>query len=87
MKYRVILTPAAERALRKLPPEVRDRLNRKIESLAAEPRPRGVTKLSGVVERWRVRSGIYRVIYRIEDDVLLVIVVDVGHRREAYRKI
>ncbi len=55
-----------------------------IQALAEEPHPPGCEKLSGQ-ERYRVRQGDYRIIYEIEDDVLTVIVVKVGHRREVYR--
>ena len=55
-----------------------------IELLAEDPRPPSAKKLSARPE-WRVRSGDYRVLYRIEDEVVAVIIVDAGHRREIYR--
>jgi mRNA interferase RelE/StbE len=57
----------------------------RIRALAAEPRPAGCEKLSGQ-ERYRIRQGIYRIIYEIEDQSLIVLVVKVGHRREVYKR-
>ena len=62
----------------------RRKLVAKIRSLAADPRPAGCQKLSGS-EKYRVRQGIYRILYSIEDDRLIVTVVRIAHRRKAYR--
>lgn len=78
------LLPVAARAIRKLPPEAKRRIQGVIETLADEPRPPAARKLTGRPE-WRVRSGGYRVLYRIEDEILTVVVVHAGHRREVYR--
>lgn len=56
----------------------------KIASLADDPRPHGCQKLSGQ-EKYRIRCGNYRILYSIEDDILIVYVVRVGHRRDVYR--
>jgi mRNA interferase RelE/StbE len=85
VRYRIEFRPAAERSFLKLPSSVRVRLQPRIESLAAEPRPLGAKKLAGSRDRWRIRVGDYRVIYEIHGDVLLVLVLAVGHRREVYR--
>jgi len=61
-------------------------ITRRIAALADDPRPAGVKMLQGQHGYYRIRSGDYRVIYMIEDDVLVVLVVKVGHRREVYRK-
>lgn len=84
MTYTVQILPAATRAIRKLPPAGKRRVQAIIELLAQDARPPSAKKLSGRPE-WRVRSGDYRVLYRIEDSVLTVIIVDAGHRREIYR--
>jgi mRNA interferase RelE/StbE len=63
----------------------RQRLVEAIGLLAENPRPQGVEKLSGMRDRFRIRVGDYRVVYAIEDQVLTVFVVKVGHRREVYR--
>ncbi len=56
-----------------------------IESLATEPRPNGVRKLTGTQDLYRVRVADYRIVYRIEDDRLVIEVVRVAHRKEVYR--
>ena len=85
MVYRVEIKPGAEKALAKLPRPHRERIGAKIEALAADPRPPGVEKLAGEDAMYRIRVGEYRVVYTIRDDILLVLVVRVGHRREVYR--
>lgn len=81
--YRIELRPAAVRALRKLDPQVRRRVQGAIALLAQQPRPPGARALQGR-PALRVRVGDYRIIYTIEDDVLLVVVVRLGHRRDVY---
>jgi mRNA interferase RelE/StbE len=83
--YRVELTPAAQRDLRSLDRPVLRRIDARIRSLAEEPRPHGVEKLAGDSEVYRVRVGDYRILYQIDDAVLVVLVVRVRHRREVYR--
>ena len=83
--YRVEFTSAAARQLRKLPREHRARVQARVRELANNPRPPGAIKLAGETTAWRARIGDYRVIYDILDDVLVVTVVAVGHRREVYR--
>jgi mRNA interferase RelE/StbE len=84
-RYRIELAPAASRQLRKLDLAARRRIQVAIELLADDPRPPGAKKLAGGEGEWRVRTGDYRVVYEIRDQVLLVLVVAVGHRREIYR--
>ena len=86
MTYRVEFRPAAARELRKLDRSARDRISKVISLLADEPRPPAAKMLTGdeAPRLLRVRTGDYRVIYSIEDDVLLVLVINVRHRREAY---
>jgi len=83
--YQVELAPAARRQLGKLPREDQSRLLDAIESLRAEPRPPGVTKLKGYTNRYRLRVGKYRIIYNAYDRVLWVLVLRVGHRKQVYR--
>ncbi|MCB0830358.1 MAG: type II toxin-antitoxin system RelE/ParE family toxin [Solirubrobacterales bacterium] len=79
------LRPAALRSLRKLDPQIRGRVQGAIALLADDPRPPSAKKLKGR-EAFRVRVGDYRVIYTVEDDVLLVVVVTLGHRRDVYER-
>ncbi|PZV17378.1 MAG: type II toxin-antitoxin system mRNA interferase toxin, RelE/StbE family [Pseudanabaena sp.] len=85
MSYEVQILPKAARQLKALSVEVRQDISLTIQSLANEPRPIGVKKLSGEKDVYRVRVGNYRVLYQIIDKVLVVVVVSVGHRREVYR--
>jgi mRNA interferase RelE/StbE len=85
-RYTVYLKPAAERALNKLSREVVARIAKAIDRLSVNPRPPGVTALQGEPGFLRLRLGDYRLIYTIQDDVLTVLVVTVGHRRDVYRR-
>jgi mRNA interferase RelE/StbE len=84
--YTVALSPAAARQLRKFDPHARRRIQAAIELLAADPRPPAAVQLVGGAGEWRVRTGPYRIIYDIEDDRLLVLVLTVGHRRDVYER-
>lgn len=86
MTYRVELRPAAARDLRKMGRQARDRIAKVIRLLAENPRPPAAKMLASedTPRLWRVRTGDYRIIYQIHDDVLLVLVVAVRHRRKAY---
>lgn len=84
--YQVDVTPPAAKSLRALPDKVRARVGAAIVALETEPRPHGCEKLSGQKNRYRVRVGDFRIIYAIYDDRLVVIIVDIGNRRDVYRK-
>lgn len=86
MTYELRLAPAAARQLRKLDPRARRRIQGALELLAADPRPPAATRLVGGAGEWRVRTGPYRIIYEIQDDVLVVLVVRIGHRRDVYER-
>jgi mRNA interferase RelE/StbE len=83
--YRVEVRPAALKQLDRVHGPDRARILRRVQSLADNPRPAGVTKLAGSDDLWRIRVGDYRVVYIVVDEVLVVTVVAVGHRREVYR--
>jgi len=83
--YRIEVRPAAVRALRRLDPQMRPRIQGAIALLAQDPRPPGARTLRGR-PGLRIRVGDYRIIYTVEDDVLLVVVVTLGHRREVYER-
>lgn len=86
MTYQVVLSPSAERQLRKFGPDVRRRVQAVLELLAENPRPPAATKLVGGAGEWRVRTGDYRVVYEIQEGRLLVLVLRMGHRREVYER-
>lgn len=83
-RYRVLLRPAAAEALRKLDPPTALRVAGAIEMLSIDPRPPASRPLTGRAG-FRLRTGDYRILYTVEDDVLTVLVVAVGHRRDVYR--
>jgi mRNA interferase RelE/StbE len=85
VSYEVEITPAAKRQIKKLPNDVQQKVVAKLEELVFEPRPDGVTKLQGWDNLYRVRLGKYRIIYEIQDSLLLVTVVKVKHRQDVYR--
>ncbi len=82
-RYRVEVRPAALRALRNLDATVRPRIEGAMLLLAEDPRPPASRPLIGS-PGYRVRVGDYRIIYTVQDDVLLIVVVTLGHRRDVY---
>lgn len=83
--YRLLITASAIKEIDALPTaKARRAVVSRITALSNDPRPRGCTKLSGS-SKYRVRQGRFRILYRIEDDRLVVIVVRVAHRKDAYR--
>ncbi|PRB58973.1 type II toxin-antitoxin system RelE/ParE family toxin [Microbacterium sp. MYb45] len=82
--YRVEFTAPAAKEIRKLDPQVRRRILAGIAALEKEPRPIGVRKLTGFDNAWRIRIGDHRVLYEVVDDVVLVTVFRVAHRRAVY---
>ena len=83
--YRIEFGHRAQRAFRNLPPDIQRRLDPAIMALANNPRPPGCIKLSGEESLWRIRVGDYRIVYQVQDDRRLVLVLKLGHRREIYR--
>jgi mRNA interferase RelE/StbE len=83
-QYRLEFTDAARRQLRKLPRQAAQRLRPVIDALADDPRPAGARALQGQPGVLRVRVGDYRILYTVEDDRLVVLVIRIGHRREVY---
>jgi mRNA interferase RelE/StbE len=84
-RYTVIVERQVEKALRRLPKQVLARVDRLLLSLADEPRPAGCKKLRGYETLYRLRVGDWRLIYAIEDDELVVLVIEIAPRGEAYR--
>jgi mRNA interferase RelE/StbE len=83
-RYRVFIKRSAAKELEAVPLPDRRRLVTRIGRLASDPRPPGCEKLTGA-ERYRIRQGVWRVLYTIADEVVTVVGVKVGHRREVYR--
>ena len=85
MLYSVQFTPRAQRDLTALDRPIQQRLRRHIDRLAEDPIPVGAKKLHAEERFYRIRVGHYRIIYQVEANELVVIVVKIGHRREVYR--
>ncbi|MDR0960258.1 MAG: type II toxin-antitoxin system RelE/ParE family toxin [Propionibacteriaceae bacterium] len=83
--YRIEYTRSADKTISKLPSSVRSAIIKRVQALGNDPRPRGAIKLTGSEDEWRIRIGDYRVVYVIDDGVLTVLVVRVGHRSDIYR--
>lgn len=84
MKYNITIKKRASKALEKLPDGDYQKVRDAIRRLGENPRPSGGKKLTGR-EGWRIRVGVYRVIYIIKDSQLNILVIDVGHRSHIYR--
>ena len=86
MPYQVQIAPAAQRDVKRLPPEMVRKVDVAMLELEQTPRPHGCTKLEGSEDEYRVRIGDYRILYVIDDKAKLVTIARVRHRRDAYRK-
>ena len=82
--YTVVVTDGVRKLILKLPPGIALRIENNLLQLQENPRPLGCKKLKGR-NGYRIRVGDYRVIYEIEDKILRIIVIDVGHRKDIYR--
>jgi mRNA interferase RelE/StbE len=84
--YRVEFLPAAARRLAKLDRSTQRRCARVIDRLAGDPQGPGSAKLRGADDIWRVRVGDYRILYQVQTERLVVLVVAIGHRATVYRR-
>ena len=84
MKYIVEISAAARKQVKRMPKSEKKKILDKIDSLSNNPRPIGYKKLYYYTEYFRVRVGNYRIIYTISDRQLLVVIVEVTNRRDAY---
>jgi mRNA interferase RelE/StbE len=83
--YKIVFRESIAKDLRAIPNKDVTRILRRIDELAQEPRPPGSEKLTGE-EKYRIRQGNYRILYTIEDEIVTVTIVKVGHRRNVYRQ-
>lgn len=83
--WEIILHHRVERVLRRLPRDLKQRIDRAILALAIDPRPPGCRKLVGYDHLYRVRVGDWRISYAVEDDRLIVLIIEVAPRGGAYR--
>lgn len=82
--YEVFLSKAARKQLALFPAFIHNRIIEDISNLSSFPRPAGCKKLKGYKNSYRIRVGDYRIIYEIEDKVLRILVVAIGHRKNIY---
>lgn len=82
--FKVSVKQSVAKDLRRIPKKEVARILERIEALAVEPRPPEAEKLSGQ-QKYRLRQGVYRIIYEIKDEELVVVVIKVGHRRDVYK--
>jgi len=81
--YKLVIKQSVAKDLRPIPNKDVQRIIKRIDQLAYDPRPSDCKKLTGE-EKYRIRQGSYRILYTIEDDIVTVTVVKVGHRRDVY---
>lgn len=86
MDYKLILKPSVQKDLDRFPDKNVFSILKRIESLAINPRPFGIQKLSNTEEQYRIRIGRYRVLFEIDDSKQQINVYRIKHRKEAYRK-
>ncbi len=84
-RWQVTIHRKAEKILKRLDGDLLERVRLAISGLASEPRPVGVKKLAGYANLFRIRVGDWRIIYAIEDDKLIVLVLEISTRGGAYR--
>ena len=85
--FRIEVSATAEKQLRRLRREDQIRVLQAIRPLATEPTPQGSRKIRGYDDVFRIRVGVYRILYRVSGRHLLIIILKIGHRREIYRSL
>ncbi len=84
-RYSIEISRTAEKQLEKLNRDDQRRVGRAILALADDPHPQGSRKLTGYDDVFRIRVGRYRVLYSISGKTLIIIILKIGHRKDAYR--
>jgi mRNA interferase RelE/StbE len=84
-RYKIEIARSAERQLRRVPAKDRRRLAQAMVALADEPFPAGSRKLSGYDDVFRIRVGVYRVLYSGSGRTLVILILKIGHRKDVYR--
>ena len=87
MKYRIEFKRSAAKGLKKIPKRDRKRIRDKIDDLSESLPDPIITKMKGDNPFHRIRVGDYRIVYEIQEDVLLILVLKIGHRKDIYRKL
>lgn len=87
MTYKIIIDDEALKEFATLPKKVQRQIAGKIDALAHNPRPTGYGQLEGRPDLFKIRSGDYRIIYKVEDDRVLVLIVRIRHRKDVYKRL
>ena len=87
MLYAVEFSKRAYRQLAILPRNIQERVSRQIDLLGNNPRPAASERVKGRSDLYRIRVGDYRIVYQVHDNILIVLVVRIGHRREVYKNL
>ncbi len=85
MKYRVLILPVAQKDHAAIPSPSYEQIEQRMLGLAEDPRPPGCKKLKDTEGIWRIRVGVYRILYDIDDSSATVTVLRIGHRKDVYR--
>ena len=83
VNYKVLIKPSAIKELNKIPKKYLAKITDRIQVLASDPRPPGCEK-PAAQNAYRIRQGVYRIAYSLEDDNLIIVVIKIGHRRDVY---
>ncbi len=87
MKYRVDVQRSAAKVLKKIPEPDRKRISKKIDSLSEQLPIHEETKMKGNNPFHKIRVGDYRIVYEIQDELLVILVIKIGHRKDIYRNL
>jgi mRNA interferase RelE/StbE len=85
-EYKIFFKKSVEKDFKVIPLAYLSKILKRIEDLKSEPRPNGSEKLTGL-ELYRIRQGIFRIVYSIQDNELTIWIVKIAHRKEIYKKI
>ncbi len=83
--YEIEFFASAAKEFRSLNPPIKDKISKSIDGLMLNPRPRGFKKLKGKKDLYRIRSGVYRIVYKIDDEHELILVTRIRHRKDVYQ--
>ena len=84
-RYQLTYRKSVAKDLRAIPKKHRQAIVRRIEKLAADPKPPGYIKIKGAKDLFRLRQAEYRIIYQINEDTISILVIKIGHRKDVYR--
>ncbi len=82
--YHVLISRDASKQLKEIPASYARKIRDHIDGLAADPRPSGCKKLKGYEDEYRIRVGVYRILYTVKDDIVTVEIIAIGHRKDIY---